>query len=84
MFLEIFQKPPSGRWTAARPFICVVWFSGFLWGTAWRRNPVLLGDTSYPTQFSGFWWTAQRWWTTVKQHESNSFDLDVFCVLGGF
>jgi len=37
LFLEISQKLPGERWTAARRHMYFCLVSGFIWGTAWRR-----------------------------------------------
>jgi len=60
VFLENFQKPPSGRWTATRRTHA---FVDGLWVLARNRlaaSNVLLGDTSLCTQFFWFYWIARR------------------------
>jgi len=52
VFLEIFQKPPSGLFIAARRLMLILVFSGFLRGTAWRR--VLCRQSTHTVQPS-FW-----------------------------
>jgi len=84
MFLENFQKPPSGWWTTARRLICFKLVLGFWKGNRLAAHSQPLGNAWGSYRFWVLGWRAWRCWSICQATQALGLEFDNFGVLGDF